>query len=124
MREYHVKAGVDASIHREGVVGARRVGDLVDAHVVGNDEALESQLMLQHTGEQETVGVHFDAIPAAVRGHDGGHALADGVDVRLHVDVHQLTVAHLGVVAIDAVGCASVAYEVLRARRHLVTASP
>lgn len=120
---YHVNAGVEGELGGVGDVDAPRSGDAVDALPVGDDEALEAQLPLEHVGEQELVGVHLHAVPAAVRGHDGGHPPGNRIRVRFHVDVHQLLVADLRVPFVLPPLRPAIAHIVLGARRHLTTAT-
>lgn len=64
--------------------------------------------------------MHFYTIPACVGGHDGRHALSNGVKVSLHMNVYESLVADYCVVLVDSVGCASITNKMLCTSGHLM----
>src|SRR5262249_32925119 len=92
----HVDPGVD----RGGDFGGGEAGlpvDLVDGVPVGDQEAGEAQLALEHGGEQELAGGELGAVPAAEGDHDGADAgLYRGPEGR-QVDGAQVGLGELGV---------------------------
>ena len=79
-------------------------GDLVDALPVGDDEAVEAQLALEHIGQQVPVAVHLLAVPTAEGDHDGLRAGVDGGLVRRQVHRTQRRFVDLGVALVEQVG--------------------
>lgn len=116
---HHVNPGVDRQAHGVRVVHVPGVGDAVDGLPVRDEDAPEPELPLEDVGEEELVGVELLVVPGGVGDHDGGHALLDGVGVRVHVGLDQGVVAELRVARVLAVGGAAIAHEVLRARQDL-----
>jgi len=84
---------------------------------------LEVEPALEEARDEVVIGVHLEPVPAGVGDHDGGDALTERVQVGRHVDAHQTVAVDDGVVLVDAVLRATVADEVLGARRHLVPAT-
>ena len=111
---HHVDAGVDGLLD----VLQRIARQLVDAVPVGDHEALELELTLEHVGDQMLLTVHLLAVPTVVRHHHRPDTGFDRGDVSGHVDLSQRRFVDDGVAAIDAVLGAAVADEVLRRRQH------
>lgn len=49
----------------------------------------ESKRVLEEIGDEATISMHLDAVPARVGDHHGGDASDDGVIVGRHVDAEQ-----------------------------------
>ena len=82
----------------------------------------ELEGVLEVTGDELAIGVHFAAVPAGVGDHDGGDALDDGVVIGRHVNAEQSVEINHCVVLIYALVCASIAHKVLCTSRHFVPA--
>lgn len=119
---YHVNASVDPRNNGVGVIGAPSGCDSVDSFPVGDEESLETQLILEDVSEEEAVGMHFRAIPGWVRDHDSGHALCNGGRVAFHVDVDEAIVIDHCVAFVSSVNGAAIAHKMLRTSCYVTAA--
>lgn len=74
----------------------------------------ETELVLEISGYKVLISMHFLPIPTGVRDHNCCNTLKDGVEVCGHVNVKQTIPINHSVVLIDAPGCATISYIVLR----------
>ena len=101
-QHHHVHAGIDRNLDallviraahlprrivalRRGVIGLR-TDQLIDGIVIGNEETLETQLVLQDVGQELLVAGAFDPVPTAVGRHDRGHTGLDRVRIRAQMN--------------------------------------
>ncbi len=94
---HHVHAGVDGNADRGFII----LGDLVDGVVVGDEKALEADLVLQNLGQQVFRAGYFDAVPTVVGRHDGSDARGNGGEIALHVNAAQRCFVDAGVALIQ-----------------------
>src|ERR1035437_3413751 len=116
---HHVHAGVDRNADGFLVV----LGDLVNGVVVRNQEALETEFGLEDVREQPLAGRALDAVPTAVRGHDGAHARLDCRQVPRQVNPPQRGLIHPRIALVEtglggAERGAAIAHVVLGAGQH------
>ncbi len=73
----HIHSGVDG-LRDLLFAGAR---NFVERVVVGDQEALEAQLLLENAGQQPRTRGAPHSIPSAIRRHDGSDTHGDGGDI-------------------------------------------
>jgi hypothetical protein len=76
-------------------------GELVDRVVVGDQEALEAQLLLQDLGEQAAAAGDLLAVPAAERRHDRADAGGQRGDVARQVQASERGLVHPRVALVE-----------------------
>ena len=82
---HHIHAGVD----RHGDLVFVIAGQRVDGSVIRNQEAFESQLVLQDFRKQPLAARTFQSVPTAVGRHDRTDSRAYGGNVSLQMDLAQ-----------------------------------
>ncbi len=61
-------------------------GEFVESGIVGNQKAFEAEFGFQKIGKELFAGGAMDAVPTAIRRHDGGDAGVDGWDIAGQMD--------------------------------------
>lgn len=84
----------------------------------------ESKRVLEEIGDEATISMHLDAVPARVGDHHGGDASDDGVIVGRHVDAEQSMQVDDGVVLVDSFVRSTITNVVLRTGCHVLPAPP
>ena len=94
---HHVHAGIDGDADRGLIIPS----DLVDGVVVGNQEAFETDLLLQHLREQAFRAGDLDAVPTVIGRHNGPDACAARCEIALHVHAAQSRFVYARVALIE-----------------------
>ncbi len=115
-RHVHVEPGVE----RGEAIGDAAAGDLAVRVPVADHQALEPHPALEHVGQQRTVAVVLDAVPAREADHDGERAGVDRRPVALRVPGDQLGLADPRVALVLAFERAAIGEEMLGRRDHMV----
>ena len=111
---------VQPGIEGGGTVGVAAPRNLAMGQPVAHDEAVKAHMALQDTRHQSFIGVHLDAVPTVVGGHD---RLGAGIDRRLvtgAMDRRQLQFADQGIALVAAAVGRAVAEKMLGGRDDVI----
>ena len=96
---HHVHAGVDHGLNLLPV-GA---GEPLLRAVVGDEEALEAEFVLEDFGQQHAARRALHAVPTAVRRHDGSHARRNGREIPVQVEAAERGVVEPGISLVETI---------------------
>ena len=113
-QHHHVHAGVDRQFDRFLVVVVG-IFDRVDGVVIGDEETVETEFLLEDLREQVFLAGTFPAVPTAVGRHDGADARLDRGDISGQVDAAERGLVAAGIALIQPASVVHLARAIRRA---------